>query len=125
MSVRCSPVFPRQKVLWLAASLFAVVLLCVTELRGSSPATDETVGVQAKQGEAIFQHRCIICHNKQPGDTSPFGPPNLHGIFRGQSPLSTKDAEIIITNGKGQMPAWGKVLTKSDISDVIAYLKTR
>jgi mono/diheme cytochrome c family protein len=85
----------------------------------------DTLSGRAKQGAAIFRQRCAACHNKQPGDTSPFGPPNLNGIFRGSSPLTTKQAVSIIENGKSPMPAFGTVLTRSDVDNVIAYLRTR
>jgi mono/diheme cytochrome c family protein len=89
-----------------------------------SSAADATTG-RAKHGEAIFKERCIACHNKAAGDTSPFGPPNLSGIFRGPKAITTRQAADIIANGKGTMPPWSSVLTKSDIDDVIAFLKTR
>jgi mono/diheme cytochrome c family protein len=39
--------------------------------------------------------------------------------------MSTTAAANIIVHGKGTMPAWGGILSKSDINDVIAYLRTR
>lgn len=92
-------------------------------LRPSSAMAAESNSARAKQGEVIFKDKCVSCHNKQPGDTTPFGPPNLNGIFKGPTPLSTKKAEDVITNGTTTMPGWGKVLTKDEIGDVIAYLK--
>jgi mono/diheme cytochrome c family protein len=91
----------------------------------TSPAVAADQGTRVKHGESIFQQRCIVCHSKQPGDTMPFGPPNLNGIFHGPSHLTTQQATAIIVNGKANMPAWGKILTRSDISDVIAYLRTK
>lgn len=102
----------------------AAFLLSTPVFRPSPVAAAENGGAAAKRGEAMFKQRCIACHNKQPGDTTPFGPPNLNGIFRGPTAITTKDAETVISNGKGQMPGWGKILTKSDIDDLLAYLKT-
>jgi mono/diheme cytochrome c family protein len=107
-------------VMVLPAMMACLVCLPVTP----SAAADATAG-RAKHGEAIFKERCIACHNKAPGDTSPFGPPNLSGIFRGPKAITTRQAADIISNGKATMPGWGSVLTKSDIDDVIAFLKTR
>jgi mono/diheme cytochrome c family protein len=76
-----------------------------------------------KHGDQIFHQRCSTCHNKQPGDSSPFGPPNLYDIFRHSSSLSVKQAETIITQGKGAMPAFGTMLSRSDIRSVIGYLR--
>lgn len=77
----------------------------------------------SKKGDQIFHTRCVVCHNKQPGDTSPFGPPNLYQAFKSKS-ITPPQAEVIITHGKGQMPAFGTILSKGDVQSVIAYLKT-
>jgi mono/diheme cytochrome c family protein len=76
-----------------------------------------------KKGDQIFQTRCLICHNKQPGDNSPFGPPNLFEAFKSKT-ITTPQAEQIIAKGKGQMPAFGTILSKDDMQSVISYLKT-
>jgi len=104
-------------------TLPGLLLLATSPAFAAKPS--QQLSARAKHGEEIFQQRCVVCHNKQPGDTTPFGPPNLNGIFRGPSAITTKQASTIITDGKGTMPAWGKILTPTDIEDVIAYLKTR
>ena len=118
-----SAVFP-SNLLWLALGLFQVLLLCGMDLHGSSAEAQGAQGPRAKRGETTFQQHCLACHNKQPGDSMPFGAPNLHGIFHGRSAITTKQAEDIIVHGKGSMPAWGAVLTHSDIDAVVDYLKT-
>lgn len=115
--------FPRG-LRWLIASLFPVLLLCCMDIPDSPAQSHGPLGAKAKRGEIVFQQHCINCHNKQPGDTMPFGPPNLHGIFSGPSALTTKQAEDVVVRGKGTMPGWGTVLMHSDIDDVVAYLRT-
>lgn len=107
-----------------AAIIVPALMLGAINLRPSSAMASETNSARVKQGEDIFKQKCVGCHNKQPGDTTPFGPPNLNGIFKGKTPLSTRKAGDIITNGTTTMPEFGKVLSKNDIDDVIAYLKT-
>jgi mono/diheme cytochrome c family protein len=85
------------------------------------PAAASTGG--PKKGDQIFHTKCIICHNKQPGDNSPFGPPNLYDAFKNKA-ITAPQAEDIITHGKGQMPAFANILSKTDVQSVIAYLKT-
>ena len=81
---------------------------------------------KAKQGEIVFKAQCIGCHNKQPGDTTPFGPPNLHGIIGSTPPMVTpQEAAATIKTGKGIMPPFDGKLTPQDISNVVAYLKTQ
>lgn len=71
----------------------------------------------------------MSCHNKQPDDTTPFGPPNLHGIFSSKpmvSPAITPaQATDLIKKGAAPMPAFGSILTDTEIGDVIAYLKAQ
>jgi len=107
----------------LAIALIALPVLAACFVPPATAA--DTLTGRAKQGQAIFQQRCVSCHNKQPGDTSPFGPPNLNGIFKGPSRITTKQAADIIEKGKSPMPAFGTVLTHSDVDDLIAYLRTR
>jgi mono/diheme cytochrome c family protein len=87
-----------------------------------TPASSSRIG----QGEALFQKNCITCHNKPEGDTSPFGPPNLHGIFRGSKPaISPEQAEKLIQKGRAPMPSFEGVLTPAQINTLIAYLKAQ
>jgi mono/diheme cytochrome c family protein len=107
-----------------AAIIVPALMLGANNLRPSSTMAAESRSAKVEQGEDIFKQKCVGCHNKQPGDTTPFGPPNLNGIFKGPTPVSTKKAEDIITNGTTTMPEFGKILSKNDVDDVIAYLKT-
>jgi mono/diheme cytochrome c family protein len=79
---------------------------------------------RAKKGDALFRQNCALCHNKQPGDTTPFGPPNLHGVLRNKT-ITPAQAVSIIKAGKGQMPPFESRLTESEIQDLLAYLKTQ
>ncbi len=119
------PTAPARRTCAVAILALSASLVVMEYLVPSSAAAADTLGGHAKQGQAIFRQRCAACHNKQPGDTSPFGPPNLNGIFRGTSPLTAKEAARIIEDGKPPMPAFGSVLSRSDIDDLIAYLKSR
>ena len=111
---------PRARAYCLLMGLWGVFVSMQATL-----AAAETPNASTKHGEEIFQKRCVVCHNKQPGDNAPFGPPNLYTAFRGNPPLSVHQAETTIRNGKGNMPAFGKILTPSEIRSVITYLRKR
>ena len=87
------------------------------------------LSAKAKRGAAIFQQNCVSCHNKQPDDSTPFGPPNLHGIFSSKPmvtpPITPAQATETIKNGKAPMPAFGSILTEAQISDLLTYLKAQ
>jgi mono/diheme cytochrome c family protein len=76
-----------------------------------------------RRGQELFQQKCVGCHHKQVGDTTPFGPPNLHGIFQ-QKAITPSDASEIIRHGRGTMPAFG-TLDDKQIQELLAYLKER
>jgi mono/diheme cytochrome c family protein len=90
---------------------------------GSSQTSKQAGSSRAKHGESLFHEQCTGCHNKQPDDTSPFGPPNLYQVLGRKPLITTLEARTIITRGKGQMPAFGGKLSNSQIDDVLAYLR--
>ena len=110
--------------------LFTAGAIIATSLVGfaDTPAKP-IINAKAKRGSAIFQQNCVSCHNKQPDDTTPFGPPNLHGIFGKKplvpTPVTPAQATDIIKKGIAPMPAFGSILTEAQIGDLIAYLKTQ
>jgi mono/diheme cytochrome c family protein len=116
----------RESVLFASvAALFLTVSLSGISQEAEKPAESAPPAAAtgaAKKGAQIFNTRCIICHNKQPGDNSPFGPPNLFIAFKTQA-ITPPQAQQIITHGKGLMPAFATILTKGDMANVIAYLK--
>lgn len=116
--------------LWGVGTLVTAGAIMATNLIGfAGTATAPVMNAKAKRGAAVFQQNCVSCHNKQPGDTTPFGPPNLHGIFSGKPlvtpPVTPAQATDIIKKGKAPMPAFGSVLTEAQIRDLIAYLKAQ
>jgi len=70
-----------------------------------------------KQGHNLFDRNCAHCHGDDArGDEGP----DLHGLVKSDARLTK-----IITGGiKGEMPAFGKKFTDSDVQALIAYLRT-
>lgn len=101
----------------------------ITNVIGLADTAKPAMNAKAKRGAAIFQQNCVSCHNKQPNDSTPFGPPNLHGIFSSKPmvtpPVTPAQATDVIKNGKAPMPAFGSTLTEAQINDLIAYLKAQ
>jgi mono/diheme cytochrome c family protein len=115
-------------VLWGVCALVAAGAIMGTNLVGFAD-TAPPLNAKAKRGSAVFQQNCVSCHNKQPGDSTPFGPPNLHGIFSSKPlvtpPITPAQATDVIKKGKAPMPAFSGILTDAQISDLIAYLKAQ
>ena len=103
--------------------------MVVSNVVGFADTAKPVMNAKAKRGAAIFQQNCVSCHNKQPDDATPFGPPNLHGIFGSNSKvhpaITPAQAEEFIKKGAAPMPAFGSILTEAQINDLIAYLKVQ
>jgi mono/diheme cytochrome c family protein len=101
----------------------------ISSVIGFADTAKPAMNAKAKRGAAIFQQNCVSCHNKQANDSTPFGPPNLHGIFSSKPmvtpPITPAQATETIKNGKAPMPAFGSILNETQISDLIAYLKAQ
>jgi len=125
MAERLSPAHWRLLRNGIALHLSIALICFAAYFSGTAASWAATTPSQIKHGSQIFATRCIVCHNKQPGDNSPFGPPNLYSAFKGKAAITATQAETIITKGKSPMPPFGTVLSKNDISSVVAYLKAQ
>ena len=87
----------------------------------------------AKAGQKVFQENCVMCHYADQAKTK-IGP-GMKGILKNKElPYSHKSATVAnvreqIENGNPQgkpmpMPPFGSKLSKSDMSNLIVYLKT-
>ena len=116
-------------ILWGVCTIVAAGAIMATNLTGFADTAVPAMNAKAKRGAAVFQQNCVSCHNKQPGDSAPFGPPNLHGIFSSKPlvtpPITPAQATDVIKKGKAPMPAFNGILTDAQISDLIAYLKAQ
>ena len=119
----------QQRVLCGLCALVAAGAIMGGNLIGFADTAKPVMNAKAKRGSALFQQNCVSCHNKQPGDTTPFGPPNLHGIFSSKPlvnpPVTPAQATDIIKKGIAPMPAFASILTEAQINDLIAYLKAQ
>ena len=104
---------------------FLVGLISVLLLAGVAGAEEKCKG-DAKEGKAVFETKCGLCHNADSKDKK-IGP-GLQGIKEGKLP-SGKDAtqENILENinkGGGGMPAFEKLISDEEKCNVIAYVMT-
>ena len=105
----------------MAAILAGASVLGFAAVNGHAADEPAVQSPAAKRGDTLFHQRCAVCHNKQPNDTTPFGPPNLYQVFRNKV-LTVSEATEVIHKGKGPMPAFGDSISNTQIRDVVAYL---
>ncbi len=98
----------------LLTTLASAIVFGEQSRRGESPVVNPEIAIQGRQ---LFVSHCAECHSF---DARGLEGPDLHN-------LRARDALIrqIITGGiKGEMPAYGKVLSDADVRALIRYLRT-
>lgn len=79
----------------------------------------------AANGEKLFADKCIKCHDKDGSGGTPFGKAMKAADLRSVEVQSKTDTDFYtqIEKGKGNMPPFGDKLNKSQIDDLIAYVR--
>lgn len=110
----------RPSGVWYSLRLSLAVPLLVLGVHGgpAQAAGDPT------RGKVVYEKNCQGCHGKTGGGVGG-ATPNLADAVR----MAAKtDAELseTVTNGRPGtgMPAWGKILSDHDRSNVVAYIRT-
>ena len=82
---------------------------------------------QLAQAKTLFNEKCARCHGTDGrGETVigyMLGIPNFADEKWWKEERSDKSLSNSITNGKGEMPAFGKKLSKQEISALLAYVR--
>lgn len=76
-------------------------------------------------GEKLFADKCVKCHDKDGSGGTPFGKAMKAADLRSADVQSKTDTDFYtqIEKGKGNMPPFGDKLNKSQIEDLIAYVR--
>ena len=70
-------------------------------------------------GAEVYQETCSACHGERAVSTG--GMPDLRNLGADERPKF----DTAVTDGKGQMPAWGGVLSDEQIGQIWAYIRSR
>jgi cytochrome c551 len=73
----------------------------------------------AEAGAAAYEENCSTCHGEKLRATG--AAPDLKALGVDQR----AKFETIVNEGKGQMPAWGGVLSDDDRAAIWAYIRSR
>jgi mono/diheme cytochrome c family protein len=79
-----------------------------------------------EDGREIFLANCVGCHGKNADGDTPAGR-NWHvPDLRSPQVQSLADPVLrqILREGKGKMPAWGGLLSQTDMDHVLAYVRS-
>jgi len=98
------------------ASLRIGVVFCALAVAQSASAQDRSL---IEAGAKVYQTHCAECHGERLMNTgSTF---DLRRLRTDERPRFDKAT----TEGKGQMPAWGGVLSAEEFDQLWAYIRSR
>lgn len=94
------------------------------------PATGETPpGDELALGAKVYQERCVLCHGPE-GKGNGQGAAGLDPKPRDHTDGAYMNARTddqlleVIRNGKGNMPAWGSILSDAEVHAVLKHVRT-
>ena len=93
-----------------------------------TPTPSDTAVVASSEGAAIFKQRCALCHGPDgrgdgPGAKGLKPPPRNYHDHEYMNSMTDEQLLTTIRNGKGAMPAWGKILTEDQMRAVLAHVR--
>ncbi len=80
-------------------------------------------------GKTLFYYKCWMCHNEYTIASNPGQAPPLEGIFKkatmitGQA-VNDENVGDFIMNGGPRMPSYKTEMTREELRDLLAYMKT-
>ena len=113
-------------------AFIVVLLVVITVLSVSAESSLRALGEKKKANPAadIYVRDCARCHGGDGSGDTPMG--QMHKVpdftdpdwWKINSPLTTyRSHTSIVTNGKGEMPAFGKKLKRSEINQLVEYVR--
>ena len=94
---------------------------------GVSTSAETKSKSQAAKGRNVYTANCARCHGGDGMGKTMMGEmtlaPNL-SVATWQSQRSTSRMVASVANGRGQMPAFKKKLSKGDIAAAVAYVRS-
>jgi len=98
----------------------AAMVLFLLAAGAQSASAQNNLSPQLAHGRQILTQNCNICHLPQNPGSATYGPRLSKSSANGDDNLMKQ----VIQTGLVKMPGWRYTLSDSDISDVIAYVRT-
>jgi len=108
--------------------LILTLLLCAWQARPAPRVQAVAEDVETTQTPALFKERCARCHGEDGRGQTVIGrmvsAPDFTDEKWWDGEKSERRFVRSIAEGKGEMPAFGKKLTRPEIKALAAYVKT-
>lgn len=109
--------------------LAAALALAACSSEPAAPKSDAELGLTPQQarGRRVYDQNCLVCH--QAYSSSGRNGPSLQGLYKKKfmvsgQPVNDERVRDITLMGKSKMPAYRDVLSKEQVADLLAYMKT-
>ena len=105
-----------------AISFFAFLLIFGFSVFRPSAA----LATNSSERGALFKSKCVMCHGPDGSGNTPVGKAmGIIDLRSGQvEKLSNAQLSAIISKGKGKMPAFGGGLSKAQIDELVAFIRS-
>lgn len=118
----------RMKVFVFWVGVVFLFALAVVAASGASATSDSRRGnAQTERGRSVYTANCARCHGGDGMSHTSMGQmteaPNLSDAAW-QSRRSNARMISSVTNGRGEMPAFRRKLSRQDIAAAVAYVRT-
>jgi cytochrome c6 len=111
----------RRNTLFVFAPACLILTAAVLNLNASQASSPPGPG-----GEELYNARCAACHGGDARGNTAVGKKMKIRDLRSPEVQKQSDEDLkkIITDGKGSMPGFGKRLDKTQIQDLVAYIRS-
>ena len=112
-----------------AAACVVLATLCLWHSSGAQDASGSQSPADAKRARAkeLFDQRCARCHGRDGRGATKLGEivkaPDFTDDDWWEGGVSDERLKASIAGGKGEMPAFGRKLTRPEISSLAAYVR--
>jgi mono/diheme cytochrome c family protein len=121
-----------MRLIFVSLVLIALAFLSVeiTAIRATPPQKRSAARSRGTQVGDLFRHNCARCHGADGAGDTPLGHTYHTPDFtdpewwrKHPSITSTGSLVSIVSHGKGGMPAFGKKLTRTEVRQLVAYVR--
>jgi mono/diheme cytochrome c family protein len=113
----------------LLVMIFSFFVVTLVWSASSEPPTSAATKLTDKElkGKSVFMKQCALCHLPPPETKPKMRPssgPILNGLLKGAKPGKEELVRGLILKGTPRMPGFQYTLDRSEIDDLMAFLKT-
>ena len=111
----------------LSLALLVMTRGLIVASQDKAPSPDVYSPAQIAKGKSIYKDKCARCHGLDGRGQTVIGqmlePPDFTEKKWSNPDRDQNELSAVIRSGKGEMPAFGKKLTRQEINYLIAYIR--